>query len=152
MIILLDSGPVGLLAHSRSTVSLAKACNAWAEGLLLGGHRLIVPGIIDYEVRRELLRLGNLLALTKLNQLRLRLDDAPVSVDVLDKAADYWAVARHTGRQTADHRHLDIDMVLAGHAAVVAQENAGSEIVVATTNVKHLRHFADARDWATITG
>jgi hypothetical protein len=114
MIILLDSGPVGLLAHSRSTESPAKECNEWAKGILQAGHRLIVPEIIDYEVRRELIRLGNQRALMRLNQLPSKLGFHKVSSDVLRRAAHFWAEARRSGKPTADRHSLDKDMILPG--------------------------------------
>ena len=150
MIILLDSGPVGLLAHSRSTESPARECNEWARRLLQVGHRLIVPEIIDYEVRRELIRLGNQRALLRLNQLPITLGFHEVSPEVLRRAAYFWAEARRSGKPTAHPHSLDIDMILAGHAATAGVQHPLEQVLIATTNVQHLRHFADALEWASI--
>lgn len=152
MIILLDSSPVGLLAHARDVDSPAKECNEWARGRLQAGHRLFVPEIVDYEVRRELIRLGNRRSLLRLDQLPVTLGFHEVTSEVLRQAARFWADARRAGKPTADRHSLDIDMILAGHAAVIAQQFPGSQVVIATSNVQHLQRFVDARDWETITG
>ncbi|MDQ2652354.1 MAG: nuclease [Chloroflexota bacterium] len=119
--------------------------------MLQAGHRLIVPEIIDFEVRRELIRLGNQRALLRLNQLPIKLGFHEVSSEVLRRAAHFWAEARRSGKPTADRHSLDIDMILAGHAATIGAQQALDQVLIATTNVQHLRHFADARDWASIT-
>ena len=55
------------------------------------------------------------------------------------------------GVPTADPQHLDIDMILSGHAAVMAESYPMDEVVIATGNLRHLRMFADAREWASNT-
>jgi hypothetical protein len=50
-----DTGSLGLLAHPRAHTDVL-ACQHWARVLLSAGVRLIVPGIDDYELRRELAR------------------------------------------------------------------------------------------------
>ena len=47
--IVLDSGPLGMLAH-RGGLPEIDECKAWLERLLAGGGRVIVPEICDYEV------------------------------------------------------------------------------------------------------
>ena len=64
------------------------------------------------------------------------------------KAAEFWAKARKQGKPTADKKALDGDMILAAQAYVLAQR--GFEVVIATTNVKHLSLFADAQQWDKI--
>lgn len=150
MIVLLDSAPVGLLAHSRFTDPPARECNEWAEALLQPGHRVVVPGIVDYELRRELNRMENQRSLLRLDQMPMKLGYHAVSAAVLHQAAHFWAMARRAGRPTADRQRLDIDMILAGHAAVIAMERPYDQIVIATTNVRHLQGFADARQWTAI--
>ena len=148
---LLDSGPVGLLARARSTRSPARECNEWAASMLQAGHRLIVPESIDFEVRRELVRLGNQRALLRLNPLPIRLGFHDVSSQVLRQAAHFWVEARRRGKPTADRHSLDIDMILAGHAATIGEHHSREQVLIATTNVQHLRMFADAREWSSIT-
>jgi hypothetical protein len=64
------------------------------------------------------------------------------------KAAEFWAEARQRGQATADPKALDGDVILAAQATLVADE--GNEVIIATTNVKHLSQFVDARDWQLI--
>jgi hypothetical protein len=151
MIILLDSGPVGLLTHPRRNESLARACNEWAEIVARSGHRLVLPRIIDYEIRREIMRIGNLKSLARLDFFEATTDVMELDAYVLRAAANFWATARNLGVPTADRHHLDIDMILTGHAAVMAERHPGDEVVIATGNVRHLRRFADAREWASIS-
>lgn len=55
-VIVLDSTPLGLLVQ-RPTVSLAEQCRIWLKGQLSLGVKVVVPEIVYYELRRELLRL-----------------------------------------------------------------------------------------------
>ena len=50
--ILLDSYPLGALSHPTPDVGIVK----WAAACLTAGHQIYAPEVIDYEVRRELLR------------------------------------------------------------------------------------------------
>ena len=74
-----------------------------------------------------------------------------VDAHVLRTAARFWAAERRMGVPTADPQHLDIDMILSGHAAVMAESYPMDEVVIATGNLRHLRMFADAREWASNT-
>jgi hypothetical protein len=64
------------------------------------------------------------------------------------KAAELWARARNAGKPTADNKSLDGDAILAAQAVLVA--SYGHEVIIATSNTKHLSLFADARDWQSI--
>lgn len=118
---LLDCGRVGLLTHARHTESPARECAEWARGVVQSGHRLIVPEIIDYEVRRELDRLENQRALFRLNQLPITRGFHEVTSAVLRQAAHFWAEARRSGQPTADGHSLNVDMILAGHPTVIGE-------------------------------
>ena len=61
-VVLLDAGPLGLLAHTRTSVTVS-ACRAWLAALTAAARRVVVPEITDYEVRRELLRSKRLRAI-----------------------------------------------------------------------------------------
>ena len=52
-VVLLDAGPLGLLAHTRP-LPQPLACRQWVAGLAAANRRVLVPEIADYEVRREL--------------------------------------------------------------------------------------------------
>jgi hypothetical protein len=64
------------------------------------------------------------------------------------RAAEFWALARRRGRPTADPGALDADAILAGQGAAMA--DAGDEIVIATTNVRHLSLFVSAELWRDV--
>jgi hypothetical protein len=58
-IILLDSGPLGLLAHPR----MAEPLENWVSSLLRSAADVCVPEVVYYELRRELVRLRNVTAI-----------------------------------------------------------------------------------------
>ena len=55
--ILLDSSPLGLLAKPGNNSEVI-AITDWAMASLAAGHEIYVPEVVDYELRRELLRAG----------------------------------------------------------------------------------------------
>jgi len=146
-LVLLDSGPTGLASNPRVSDE-ASRCKAWLRALLVAGVRVMVPEIIDYEVRRELLRAGKARGIATLDGLGRDLGMLPVSGAVLLEAARLWAEARRQGIPTADDKGLDVDVILASTAILAARDGIG--VVVATGNVGHLGRFCDAREWGRI--
>ena len=146
-VILLDSAPVGLITNPKAT-PLAVQCQQWFLSLSQRGCQVILPEIIDYEIRRELLRANKLSGIRKLEQLKSEIIYLPITTEVMLKAAELWAEARKKGKPTADNKALDGDVILASQAILVA--NLGHEVIVATTNKKHLSLFVDAREWQEI--
>ncbi len=147
MIILLDSGPLGKLTNPKvSPVTLE--CRLWVESLLSKRYKVIIPEIIDYEVRRELLRADKLAGIRRLNEFKTTLEYLPLTTEMMLTAAQFWAEARQAGIPTADSKALDGDVILAAQAKFC--EAAGVVVVVATTNVGHLSRFVDAREWQDI--
>lgn len=147
MLVLLDSGPLGLLSNPVPA-GLAAQAREWARGVVIDGHRLLVPEIADYEVRRELLRAAKPVGVRRLDTLKVALDYLPLSTAAMLLAAQLWARARRTGRPTASDSALDGDVILAAQSLVLAQRSA--EVVIATTNVVHLARYAPARLWQHI--
>lgn len=142
--VVLDAGPLGLLAHPRLTPASAAALH-WLGQLLAAGRRVLVLGIADYEVRRELLRLKATRSIRSLDALVQRLEYLPVSPDALRLAAEFWALARHGGYPTAPDPELDADVIIAAQAATL-----GGPVIVATGNVGHLTRFVPAEVWQNI--
>lgn len=99
-LVLLDSGPLGMLAHPKPKNEISQ----WVQNLTQANVKLIVPEIADYEVRRELLLKGMIKSLTRLDQLKVTFDYAPLNTEVMLKAAEFWAETRKRGQSTA-HRH-----------------------------------------------
>jgi predicted nucleic acid-binding protein len=108
----------------------------------------MLPEITDYEVRRELLRVGKVASIRRLDLLKAAITYRPITTEVMLKAAELWAEARKRGRPTADPKALNGDVILAAQATLVVEE--GNEVIVATTNVGHLSQFVDAREWRLI--
>lgn len=146
-LLFLDAGVVGMLAHPRGGEEPGR-CRAWARGLLWAGVRLFVAEVTDYEVRRELIRAGATAGLRRLDQLRASLDYAPITTAAVDVACRLWAESRRRGRQTGPNYCLDCDVILAAQALQAA--GADRPVAVATSNVRHLSQFLDARPWGAI--
>ena len=145
MVVVLDTGPLGLLTNpNRTEINLA--CNRWLQGLALAGHKIIVPEIADYELRRELLRAHKTKGLNHLDVLIKTLDYLPITTEAMRQAAEFWAQARQQGQPTAGDNTIDGDMILAGQVATLKDKDA----VIATTNVGHLSRFATAELWIDV--
>jgi len=147
LIVLLDAGPLGMITNPKSSPE-NEACKNWLASRAYDGVEIVIPEIADYEVRRELLRAGKERGLGRLDALKGMLGYAPITTAVMLKAAEFWAAARKTGRQSADDASSDADMILAAQAGALVR--AGDEPVIATTNVRHLALLASARIWREI--
>lgn len=147
-IILLDTGPLALVTHPKASPE-NDACNQWLRSQIESGKLVIIPGISDYELRRELIRINSISSLAKLEALNNSLRFAPLTTEVMNQAALLWARARRMGKPTATDTALDGDMILAAQAILLEKE--GHSVIVATTNVKHLDLFCTARLWRNIT-
>ena len=136
---MLDSGPLGQLAHRKPKPAAVE----WLDALLAAEVTVIIPEVADFEVRRSLLlhKLND--SILALGELRERLFFLPITSSVMLKAAELWADARKQGRPTADPRELDCDVILAAQAI---EANA----IVATTNLGHLKRYVTAKDWRKI--
>ena len=97
MIILLDSGPLGLITNPKVSAQ-SRACRQWLVEHLSQGNRILVPEIIEYELRRELLLHEKTQGLQRLEALASDLGILPVSRAVWLQAATFWADARKRGR------------------------------------------------------
>lgn len=147
-VVLLDSGPLGLVSHPNAQRVNAAAVE-WLDALLSAGVSVLVPEIADYEVRRELLRAGRQRGVRRLDELKEAIGYVPITTRTMLTAASLWADARKEGRPTAPDLALDADVILAAQAKEV--EEAGRSVAVATTNPRHLSRFVDARTWQEIT-
>ena len=100
--LVLDSGPLGLLTHPQRNSEVV-AIAEWLSRCLLSGHRVIVPAIIYYEIKRELLRAGKTLSVARLDTFVRSMPGRylPLSDESLRLAAELWARARRHGRPAA---------------------------------------------------
>ena len=147
--VFLDTGTLWLLAKARGKPR-ADQCRQWATGLLSSGVRVFVSEIADYEVRRKLLHLGATASLRRLDVLKAALDYAPITTDVMIRAAELWADLRRGGLPTAAPGSLDGDCILAAQALMAVGPN--DVVTVATDNVRHLSRMVDAQAWEMVTG
>jgi predicted nucleic acid-binding protein len=148
--VFLDSEPLGLVSQARGKPA-ADACRVWAQTLEASGVRIVVAEIVDYEVRRELVRVGATAGLNRLDRILARYALLSVDRPALLRAAELWALVRRAGVPTADPHALDADAILAGQALTAV--GPGNVATIATSNPTHLSRFPgiDARDWPTIT-
>lgn len=146
--VFLDSGPLGLITHPRQTDEVA-AVTEWLARILKTGNRVLVPAIIYYELKRELLRAKKPFSVGRLDVFsRASNRYIPLTDEALHLAAELWAKARQEGRPTADSKELDVDVILA--AQTLSFGAPAKDVVVATTNAKHLGQYVAAKHWTDI--
>ena len=124
--------------------------NHWLIDCLSNGDTVLVPAIVYYEIRRELLRARKASGLARLDAF-VQIDPnryLALSDEALRLAAELWAPARQQGRPTSSGLDLDIDVILAAQALALG---VGTEVIVVTTNPRHLRQFVEARLWNEVT-
>jgi predicted nucleic acid-binding protein len=143
-IVILDTGVLGKVTNPKTN----QDCLKWLSTLESRGYKAAIPEISDYELRRELIRADKLKGIQRLDLLKTEIIYLPITTSVMLYAAKLWAEVRQSGQATADPKSLDGDVILAAQAFL--QTKQGYEVIVATTNVKHISRFVDARLWADI--
>ena len=113
-----------------------------------GGVYPRLPEIVDYEHRRVLLHRDASRQVERLNRFKQVFGYEPPTTQVMLVAEQLWADARKRGIPTGTERELDVDVILAAQARALQED--GDEVVVATTNPRHLARFVDARPWSQI--
>ena len=143
--VLLDSGPLGLITNPRASPP-AEACGRWVVGAIASGAIVLVPEIADYEVRRELIRARRVAGIGRLDAFIAQVEYLPIQTAAMRQAAVFWAEARLQGRPTAPDPALDADVILAAQAATLDK----ADVIVATTNPRHLSRYVPAALWTDI--
>jgi len=137
--LLLDTGVLGWICHPRKHADV----RAWFRRALRA-HVFLVSEIADYELRRELLRIGATVSLDGLDELARELTYVPVTTATWRSAAALWAGARSRGLVTAPPEALDGDVLLAAQAF---EEDAA----IVTTNTKHFEALSvPAFEWHAV--
>jgi predicted nucleic acid-binding protein len=149
VIVILDSGVLHSLI-SNSKVKEVTDCQDWFYYLLSRSALVVTSAICNYEVKRELIRRKKAPEINNLNQLKTLIELLPVDEPTLELAAELWAEARNKGMPTADDLSLDVDVIICAQYQLLAEEYPGRYIVIATTNVKHLSRFSEAKEWQDI--
>jgi predicted nucleic acid-binding protein len=117
---------------------------------LRAGSRVVVPAIVYYELKRELRRAQKTAGIARLEAFIAATPGRylALSDEALRLAAELWAHARQGGRPTADALALDVDVIIAAQALTFGP--APADVVIATTNAKHLAQFISAKHWSEI--
>ena len=149
MIVIIDSGVLFTLI-STSKVKEVTDCQDWFYYLLSRSALVVTSAICNYEVKRELIRRKKVPELDNLNQLKTLIDFLPVDEPTLELAAELWAEARNKGLPTADDLSLDADVIICAQYKLLTEAYPGRYVVIATTNVKHLSRFTEAKEWQEI--
>jgi predicted nucleic acid-binding protein len=137
--LLLDTGILGQICHPRKHADV----RAWLRRAAQE-HAFLVSEIADYELRRELLRIGAAHSLSRLDELAQELPYIPVATSTWRRAALLWAAARNTGNVTAPPEALDGDVLVAAQAL---EESA----IVLTNNARHFESLSvRAVDWTAV--
>jgi predicted nucleic acid-binding protein len=140
---MLDATPLSILSHPNEARPHVKELRTWLADHLQAGTTLLLSEIADYEVRRELIRLGKTRGIQRLDDLQGLLVYVPLETATMRRAAQLWALARQQGQPTAHPQSLDADMILSAQA-----EAAGA--IVVTVNVGHFTRFVRAAHWRDI--
>jgi predicted nucleic acid-binding protein len=148
-VIVLDSGVLALVTHRRG-IGAADACRDWVERCTAAGASVLVPAIVDFETRRELLQARKSSAVVRLDRF---IEARPgwyilLTDEALHYASHLWAESRQRGLPTADPRELDVDVILVAQSLTLGVPS--NDLVIATTNLGHLSRFLDARLWTEI--
>ncbi len=142
--IFLDSSPLGALSHPKPDAGIVR----WAAACQRAGHEIYIPEVIDYEIRRELLRANKNVGVGNLDALKAVFRFLPITSPAMLLAADLWATSRQGGLPTGDPKKLDIDVILAAQALTLGVPTR--DLIVATSNVAHLSRFVPADLWINI--
>jgi predicted nucleic acid-binding protein len=102
-----------MVTNPRAKSADCQACKEWLQSMLTQGVVVAIPEIIDYEVRRELIRANRLASIRQLDQLLDLALYLPITTEAMRRSARLWAVARQTGQPTAHPQALDGDVILA---------------------------------------
>lgn len=153
MIAFLDTGILGLVS-SPSKTGEAKECKQWLYHLLSRSAYLVTSDICDYEVRRTLILVSitkpKIQGIENLDALNQVIDFLPLTKSLMKEAAQLWAAARSQRIQTAENKNIDTDIIISAQWKLLKAEYPGQYIVIATTNVKHLKRFTEAQEWKNI--
>lgn len=157
MIVVLDSNILGMLSTPDESASLEREgelkevrhCTEWLYKLLAKGARVIIPDICDYEVRRELIRIGSS-SVKELNSLRELLDCYEVTFEVLAEAAELWAESRKISQPNKLEENIDVDCIIAACCHVLERDNPGQAVILATKNIKDFQRTTNCAHWQDI--
>jgi toxin FitB len=148
-VILLDTGPLGMLVHKNPRPEI----KMWSRAQLAARVELRIPDICDYELRRKLIHVDSTRSIQKLDELREDYGVIAITTDILMESSHLWSAIRKVGLATAPPDALDGDVILMAQARSI--ENLFDEVIIATTNVGHLNRLSTpkiiVKRWEDIT-
>lgn len=153
-LLVLDTGVLGMVTNPKASEP-NEAARKWLRERIADGATIVIPEIVDYELRRELLRENKTAVLARLDALKASFEFLSINNATMIRAAELWAKARGLGKPTSPDAALDGDMILVAQTLLETErlESHSMEVaaIIATTNVKHLSIFATAAEWHRIT-
>jgi hypothetical protein len=148
-VVLLDACTLGMVSNPNDSADNLR-CQGWAMDLHRKGTVVCIPEIADYETRRELIRSNKSVGLAELDRVIAIYRYIPLCTKAMRLAAQFWSDARMIFRAAATNdQRLDADMIVCAQAKVIEMDEGG-EVIVATSNVRHLVTFVSAREWYEI--
>lgn len=149
-IVVLDSHPLSLISNPANGQE-SLSCKSRIKNLVSNNVLVVVPEVIDYELRRTLICGEKITGIKNLDRLGdMGLIYAPITTEAVRKAAELWGWSRRTGQSTAHKDKIDIDVILAAQSIILAQETK-EYTIIATSNVSDLERYTPARKWEDIT-
>ncbi len=140
MRLMLDTGVLGAICHPRKHADV----KLWFRGLVrIGGHELFLPEVADFELRRELLRMGAMASLRTLNRLPIEVQYTPIDTAIMRDAAVLWANLWRTGQPVGSADALGADVILAAQARAV-------DATMITDNLRHLGRMVPVAAWRDV--
>lgn len=136
--LLLDTAVLGEVCHPRKYGDV----RGWLARAVIH-HEILISEVADYELRRELLRIGSHHSLARLDELTRELSYIPMATSTWRAAAKLWATLRRGGIVTAAPTALDGDVLIAAQA--IAE---GATVV--TPNVRHFEPIVPALTWRAV--
>ncbi|GJD17529.1 hypothetical protein RIVM261_024850 [Rivularia sp. IAM M-261] len=121
-VVLLDSDPLGMVTNPKASSIEVQECKLWFNTLSQRNYTVMLPEITDYEVRRELLRVGKIKSIRRLDRLKLQIPCLSLTTETILLAAQLWPEARLRGRPTVEPSALDGDVILAAQAILIENE------------------------------
>ncbi|MFO0609838.1 MAG: PIN domain-containing protein [Polyangiales bacterium] len=132
----LDAGPLGRICHPRKY----EDAREWLRKALWAGDEIYVPEVADYELRRELLRIGATASLARLDDLARDATYLPLDTATRRDAAQLWADLCGKGKPVGAPEALGADAILAAQALRVSG-------TVVTTNPRHVARMVLTLAW-----
>ena len=142
-IFILDSDPSGLACHGPGN-SEAGEFRVWMYGEWANGAIVVIPEIVDYEVRRSLILAGARDGVGRLDDLYgSRVRFLPINTAAMKRAAELWARARREHRPTAGDQSLDSDVILSAQAMEFC--SVADDWTIVTENIDHIARYVGDR-------